>query len=62
MIQYFKKGSKVYFKEGKYQGQIGEVIGDDCILLTVTVKVENAEIVEVPNLILQKDFSCEIIK
>jgi len=59
MIQYFKEGTKVYFKEGQYQGLVGEVVGDDCILLTVKVKLEN-EIVEVSNLILQKDFSSEI--
>jgi len=54
MIQYFKEGSKVYFKEGQYQGLIGEVLGDDCVLLTVKVKLTDDKIVEVQNLVLQK--------
>jgi hypothetical protein len=54
MIQYFKEGSKVYFKEGKYQGMIGEVLGDDCVLLTVKVRLDGGEEVEVTNSNLEK--------
>jgi len=60
MIQYFKEGSKVYFKEGQYKGLIGEVLGDECVLLTVRVKLADDKIVEVQNLILKKE--PEIIK
>lgn len=54
MVQYFKEGSKVYFKDGVYQGRVGEVLGDDCVLLTVKVRLENGEEVEVSNCTLEK--------
>lgn len=54
MIQYFKEGSKVYFKDGIHQGRVGEVLGDDCVLLTVRVKLESGEEVEVNNSTLDK--------
>lgn len=54
MVQYFKEGSLVYFKEGKYQGKLGEVLSDDCVLLTVKVMLENGQVIEVQNVNLEK--------
>ena len=55
MVQVFKEGSKVYFKEGKYKGMVGHVLGDDCVLLTVKVRLDNGQVVEVQNVLLEKE-------